>query len=316
MLRDAGTVTSSAAPTRDITVQLFSGDLTEVTVPATVILHAGETSATFSLTIIDDTLIDDTQTATITAHVENWTEGSANIDILDNDRFLAVLIPESAWEGQVTTGTVFIGGTLESDLVVSLASNDSSELTVPATVTIPAGQMSYEFNLTLVPDSEHDGVQTAMVTASATDFTDATDTIVVHDGDLDHYAWDPISSPQIGMVAFPVMVRAENVEDETIPVYAGSANLSGAGSEGPVPMTPATCSFASGIWADNVTVNALATGVVLTVDDALGHTGSSNPFDVIHGPLDHFQWSTIASPSMKTCRLLPHLLPWMPMETR
>ena len=138
-----------------------------------------------------------------------------------------------------------------------------------------------------------------MVTASATDFTDATDTIVVHDGDLDHYAWDPISSPQIGMVAFPVMVRAENVDDETLPMYAGAANLSGAGSEGPVPVTPVSCSFASGIWADNVTVNAVATRVVLTVDDALGHTGSSNSFDVTHGPLDHFQWTVIASPQYK-----------------
>ena len=93
MLSGAGTVTSSAAPTRDIMVQLFSGDLTEVTVPATVILHAGQTSANFDLTIVDDTVIDGTQTASVTAHVENWTEGSANIDILDNDRFLAVLIP-------------------------------------------------------------------------------------------------------------------------------------------------------------------------------------------------------------------------------
>ena len=111
MLRDAGTITSSAAPTRDITVQLFSGDLTELTVPATAILHAGQTSANFDLTIVDDTVIDGTQTASVTAHVENWTNGSANIDILDNDRFMVLTIPTDVWEGQATTGMVFIGGT-------------------------------------------------------------------------------------------------------------------------------------------------------------------------------------------------------------
>src|SRR5262249_17393357 len=41
--------------------------------------------------------------------------------------------------GGQTTGTVTRAGSTNSALVVSLASNDTTEATVPATVTIPAG---------------------------------------------------------------------------------------------------------------------------------------------------------------------------------
>ncbi len=250
----------------------------------------------FDLTIVDDTEIDGTQTATVTAHVENWTDGTAHINVLDNDRFMIVSIPSDAWEGETVTGEVFIGGTLTSDLIVSLASNDTSKLTVPGTVTILAGHTWANFNLTLLTDGAHDGTQTARITASASGFSNSVDLIFIHDSDLDHFVWDPISSPQVAHLAFPVTVKAENSIGETIAVYVGSANLSASDSAGPVPFSPTTCTFAGGIWTGSAVVDAVAYGVVLTVDDGAGHTANSNPFDVPHGPLDHFQWSTIASP--------------------
>src|SRR5438046_1645855 len=50
-----------------LTVSLSSSDTTEVTVPASVVIPAGQTSATFPVNAIDDAIIDGTQTATITA---------------------------------------------------------------------------------------------------------------------------------------------------------------------------------------------------------------------------------------------------------
>jgi len=50
------------------------------------------------------------------------------------------LLPAGGWEGQSYDGTVSIGGTLSVPLVVTLSSSDVTALTVPATVTIPAGQ--------------------------------------------------------------------------------------------------------------------------------------------------------------------------------
>ena len=46
-------------------------------------------------------------------------------------------------------------------------------------------------------------------------------------------------------------------------------------------------------------MSALAAGVVLTAGDGAGHTGASNAFDVVSGPLHHFTWSTVSSPKYK-----------------
>jgi hypothetical protein len=56
---------------------------------------------------------------------------------------------------------------------------------------------------------------------------------------------------------------------------------SGTGST-PVSLTPTnTGAFAAGVWTGNVTVLQSATNVVLRADDGNGHSGSSNPFDVV-----------------------------------
>ena len=59
-----GTVTVSAAPARDVVVSLSSSDTTAVQVPATVVIPAGQTSANFAITIVDDNKIDGTHAAT------------------------------------------------------------------------------------------------------------------------------------------------------------------------------------------------------------------------------------------------------------
>jgi subtilisin family serine protease/glutamine cyclotransferase len=301
-LKNAGVVTSSAAPTRDITVQLVSSDTSEITVPFTIVLHAGQTTAAFDVTVVDDALIDDLQTATVTASVEHWTSGSAGMDVLDNDRYLQITLPADAWEGQGTlskAGTVRIGGALGVDLTVNLSSNDTSEMLVPASVTIAAGATSATFDVTIVDDGVVDGKQTAAATAGATGFSDVSAATTIHDNEMDHFSWDAIGGPQVAAVPFAAAVRAKNVDNETIVVYGGIATLTAAANGGPLPMTPASCAFVAGVWTGNVMVNALGSGVVLTAADGLGHTGGSNSFTVKSGPLASFQWSTIASPQYK-----------------
>ena len=85
LLHGAGTLTSSAAPSQNIVVQLTSNNTTEVSVPTTVMLPAGQTSVSFDVTIGDDYKLDGTQTVTVTAHVENWTDSSATINVFNNN---------------------------------------------------------------------------------------------------------------------------------------------------------------------------------------------------------------------------------------
>ena len=99
---------------------------------------------------------------------------------------LSLALPAEAREGDgtlVAQGSVSIPTSLGSDLVVDLASDDTSEVTVPATVTILAGDTSADFDLTVVDDSGLDGSQQATVTAAAGGYMPDGQGITVHDNE-------------------------------------------------------------------------------------------------------------------------------------
>lgn len=80
-----GTVTRDGDLSQSLVVTLSSNDTTEATVPATVTIAAGQASATFTISAVDDAIIDGTQIATIGAAAANYRSGSANLSVTDND---------------------------------------------------------------------------------------------------------------------------------------------------------------------------------------------------------------------------------------
>ncbi|MFZ4733435.1 MAG: Ig-like domain-containing protein, partial [Pirellulales bacterium] len=86
--------------------------------------------------------------------------------------------------GGMAVGTVTRNSGLlvpSGDIVVSLVSSDVTEATVPATVTIPAGELSVTFPITAVDDSQPDRGQVVTITATATAFVPASAAITVND---------------------------------------------------------------------------------------------------------------------------------------
>ncbi len=279
----SGTVTSSVAPTRDITVQLVSSDPTGLTVPATVILHAGTTTASFYLAMHDDHVIEGNRAITVTASVENWTSGSATVTDLDDDGTLAVTLPASGWEGQVVSGKVQLGGTLASDLVVPLTSGEPTGLSVPSTVTIPAGQTSATFNVTLLDDNRREGPRTVQVTAATalgSNLAVQNGSMTVDDSDVDHFTFSAISGAPIAGVSFPVTIHAYDVQNDVITTFNGSVKLTAFGQSGPLSITPTSITFSSGAWSGNVTINAPDPSVQLQVTNGAGATGTSSSLSV------------------------------------
>ncbi len=210
--------------------------------------------------MVDDTRIDGIRNATITAHVANWTDGTASIAVEDNENNnLTLTLPPRLTEGGTGTGTVAVSGTLASALTVTLASANTARLTVPATVTIPAGSASATFTLTAPNNSLAEGTQPVALTASASGFIAAGGTTNVLDNDVHHYAVAAIASPQVAGVPFSVTLTAKDLNDVTIASYTGTPGLSANGSGGPVPVIPTvTTAFASGVWTGNVTVHPLS----------------------------------------------------------
>ena len=65
-------------------MQLTSNN-SEVTVPATVVLPAGQTSVSFNVTVNDSYIIGGTTMVALAARVENWTAGAATMTIYNTD---------------------------------------------------------------------------------------------------------------------------------------------------------------------------------------------------------------------------------------
>jgi uncharacterized repeat protein (TIGR03803 family) len=279
-----GTVSISPAAATPLTVTLSSSDLTAATVPATVTIPAGQTSATFPITIMDDGAIDGTQVATITAHIANWTDATANISVLDNETLaLTLFLPGTVAEGTAATATVAASGTVGSPLTVSLVSNTTSRLTVPATVTIPSGSSSVTFSLTAVENALTDGSATVNVAASSAGYAGANANTTVLDNDAHHFSIAAIASPQTKGVAFNVTITAQDVGNAVLTGYNGTPGLTASGTGGANAISPANASgFVNGVWTGQITSFAIDTNVVLTVNDGAGHTGASNAFDVVN----------------------------------
>jgi hypothetical protein len=147
-------VTSSAAPVNPIPVSLSCSDTNSLQLPASAVIPAGQTSAVFFATVVQDGQLRGTRSVTVTAHVRNWTNGVSAITIYDNKSTDVLLaLPSSARESNGTltnAGYVQIGGTLTSNLVVTLLNGNPAKLSLPPNITIWSGQTSAVFNITMV----------------------------------------------------------------------------------------------------------------------------------------------------------------------
>jgi Ca2+-binding RTX toxin-like protein len=85
--------------------------------------------------------------------------------------------------GGTATGTVTRSGDTSAALVVTLTSNDTSEATVPGSVTIGAGANSATFAVQGVNDSADDGTQNVTVRATAGGHNSGSATLAVTDDD-------------------------------------------------------------------------------------------------------------------------------------
>ena len=171
-----GTLGISAPPDVAVTVSMTSSNTASLQVPSTVTIPAGQTSVNFAITIVDDHLINGDQQATITAHVTNWTDGTAAVLIQEADNQLTLALPTTVYVGAAATATVSIGGTTTTAVTVTLTSDNPARLTVSSPITIPAGSTSATFTLTAPTAS---GGATANISATAVGFNAASGAVTV-----------------------------------------------------------------------------------------------------------------------------------------
>ncbi|MEQ9410332.1 MAG: right-handed parallel beta-helix repeat-containing protein [Fuerstiella sp.] len=182
------TVTRSAVNTAgDLHVTLNGLSSPEAVFPTSVTIPAGQASQTFTVSAVDDVIVDGTQTVALQATADGFAIGTANLEVTDNDAVVTLSIStdtvSEADGSAAATATVFRNSSLAAPLLVNLVSSDLSELTVPESVTIPAGVRWTTVDLNAVDDNLIDGDQTVTLTATAAGHQQGTGELTVTSDD-------------------------------------------------------------------------------------------------------------------------------------
>ncbi|MCG6911003.1 MAG: hypothetical protein LJE94_12885, partial [Deltaproteobacteria bacterium] len=182
----------SEAQGQNLDVTLASSDETEITVPASVTIPAGQTTVFFNMTIVDDIEYDDHQYATISASASGVKSATSDvIEIIDNDtKALTLNVPPTATEGDgdlADHGFVHISGTLPTPLDVYLSSSNEIDLEVPEYVTIGSNTQNASFWIRVLDDDILDGTSNVTITAwipSDNDFNTAYGSVSIADNEV------------------------------------------------------------------------------------------------------------------------------------
>jgi len=165
-----GSVILREALKTDLLVTLTSSNPSKVSVPDRMRIPAGQTSASFDLTVLDDTLVDGPQAVRVTAFALGYVPAGATMEIDDNESAtLSIEVPPIVTESDgwlPLRGQVRLSAPPDRDITVYLGSEDTTEVIVPATVVIMAGQTSAPFSIQVLDDWEVDGTQEVVITAS------------------------------------------------------------------------------------------------------------------------------------------------------
>ncbi len=180
------TVTRSNTDTDTaLVVNLAIDDPTELGLPETVSIAAYENSVTFFLDAVDDSLLDGTQSVVVTAGATGYFGSQSTLEVQDHELLTLQLdvsqFPENA-ELNAASATVTRGNTdWEQPLTVHISNGDTSELVLPAEVTIPAGQSAATFPVHTVDDTLLDGLQEVVIGAAAEGYVGAQQLVEVAD---------------------------------------------------------------------------------------------------------------------------------------
>ena len=140
-----GTITlSGPAPAGGLVVNLTSSATNRATVPPTVTIPAGGTTATFPI----QTIPAQTGPVIITANLA----GVSMQATLNLVRLVSLTVnPPQIGPGQPTTGTLTLSGPVPTAAVVNLSASNAQLVRVPPTVTIPPNTAAFNFPIPTTP---------------------------------------------------------------------------------------------------------------------------------------------------------------------
>jgi hypothetical protein len=141
-----------------------------------VTIPAGQSFATFKVASVPDTAADAPVTVTVTATDPSGfaASGKGTVTVVDQSQILGVQVfPQTISEAagsKPATGVVFLNSPAMTAMTINLTEtvggSASTEVTIPSSVTIAAGQRFATFTVTPVADAMPDSPITVTITAT------------------------------------------------------------------------------------------------------------------------------------------------------
>ncbi len=140
---------------------------------------------------------------------------------------LSIELPDAASEGDPAfSGQVLANHAPESDLLVTIETDKTNDLTVTASVVLPAGQTNVAFDLQVIDDALLDGTIMATVTASGTNYFSAPRLIAIQDNETATLTVTLPETSYEGAGTIIGLLQVEPVPDTDVLVQLVSGDLS------------------------------------------------------------------------------------------
>ena len=219
-----------------------------------VTILAGQTTALIDVNVVDSTLLEESETVTLTllgtSDTDVTVDGAANVatvTITDDDSATVSIIANDATSSEPTDAgqfTVTISGVADQDTVVAYsvtgtAASGVDFTALSGTVTIAAGSTSTTIDVAVLDDSILENSETVIVTLGSVSSGDAditidatadTATVTIADDDtatVSVSATDPAASEPADNGQFTVTLSSESDSDTVITYAVGGTATSG-----------------------------------------------------------------------------------------
>jgi hypothetical protein len=250
-----GTVALSGSAPTDVTVALSSSSAA-ATVPASVVVPAGATSAAFA---VATSAVSATTSATITASAG----GATRTATLSVRALTVTLSPTSVIGGNTSAGTLTLSASIPTPVTVALSSSNPAA-SVPASVTIAAGATNATFTVTTSAVT----VNTALTISATSGTVASTAALTVRAATFTALTRSPTAvvegDPSTGTVTF------------SGPAPAGGATLT-LSSNNAAATVPASVTVPAGATSATfpISTSAVTAGVNATISATYGATTRS-----------------------------------------
>lgn len=229
------TVTRNTVGSSDLIVTLTSSRTDKATLPATVTIPAGSTSATVSVSAVNNDTVDGNVNATITAAATGFTTATATLAVTDDDvaTLTASASPSTFSETAGASASVLTVSRNTTDntnpVTVTIGLSATSRLTAPTTLTIPAGATSATADLSAIDNEVVDGLETVVINVAADGFVSGATSIMITDNENALTVSISVGTvtESAGVEAATVTITRDTstVEDLTVTLTSGDSSV-------------------------------------------------------------------------------------------